>query len=167
MNLRKAGVVNAPKSSELNEIKNLQSQKQSPGAGVHAKPSNSGNTKSFIVPPVVPHDFPNAKDVTGSRRESLSSARVTSVASFKPSHVRRLSNTKFDMDAINKALESGPLGNTTDPKNEPNIKSRLNCDYNTKESSEEKHLDIKNKEGKSEIASLPTTPSDLRKGKMT
>lgn len=165
--MRKAGDVNTPKSSELNEIKNLQSQKQSPGVGVHAKSSNSGNTKSFIVPNVVPHDFPNAKDVAGSRRESLSSARATSVASFKPSHVRRLSNTKFDMEAISNALESGPLGNTTDPKNEPNFKSRLNCDYNTKESSEEKNLDIKHKGGKSEIQSLPTTPSDLRKCKIT
>lgn len=165
INSRKAGV-NAPTSivpSDSNEIKNLQSQKQSPAAGVHAKPNNSTNTKSFIVPNVVPHDFPNAKDMAGSRRESLSSARGTSVPSFKPSHVRRLSNTKFDMEAISTALESGPLGNTTDPKREPNFKSRLNCDYNTKESSEEKHLDIKNKEGKSEITSLPTTPSDLRK----
>lgn len=156
MNLRKTGSLNSPKfvlSSELKEIKNPPSQKQNPAVGRHAKPTGSGNIKSFIVPSVVPRDSPDANN--GSRRESLSTARATTVTSTKPSHLRQPSNAKFDMEAFSPSLASGPFGNTVDPKNESNFKCRIS-DNNAKESSEEKHLDVRSDGGISEKASPPT-----------
>lgn len=137
---------------ESKEITALASQKQNSAVGVHAKTNVSANAKSFIVPTVIPRDCPDAKDLAGSRRESLASVRA-GTGTVKPSHIRRLSNTKFDMEKMSPALDSGSWGSITtavDSKKDPNFNSSLVCKNNVKESSEEKDLSIDNIGEKSE-----------------
>ncbi|KAL3522217.1 hypothetical protein ACH5RR_015051 [Cinchona calisaya] len=165
----KVGSLNPPKvvaPSESKEITSLASQKQGSAVGIHAKTNASANAKSFIVPTVIPRECPDAKDSACSRRESFASVRV-SIGTLKPSHIRRLSNTKFDMEKMSTALESGSLGSMTtavDPKKDPNFNIRLVCNNNVEESSEEKDLSIDNVGEKSEKALSLTRPSNQENG---
>ncbi|KAL3502662.1 hypothetical protein ACH5RR_037111 [Cinchona calisaya] len=45
---------------------------------MHAKTKASENTKPFIIPSVIPHEYPDEKDLTGSRRESFNNVKESS-----------------------------------------------------------------------------------------
>lgn len=148
----KVGSLNSPKvvdpsePKEITSLTTLGSQKQRSAVRVHAKTNVSGDAKSFIVPTVIPRERPDAKDKSGSRRESFASSRAVT-GTLKPSHIRRSSKTKFDMEKISTGLESRSLGSMTtavEPKMEPNFNSKLVCNNNVKEFSEGEDLSIKN-----------------------
>ncbi|KAA8519844.1 hypothetical protein F0562_014066 [Nyssa sinensis] len=161
---KKVGSLNSPYvglTSNSKEISNLPTQKQSPAAVLHAKTMGQANNKSFVVPRIVPQDGPESKDTANSRRESLTAARANSGRSHKPPHIRRASATKFDMERLSMAVESGSFNNMTsdlDAAKDSNFSSRVMEDDDTRESSEEKHLNIKCVAQKFEKISSPRAP---------
>nr|XP_027111721.1 katanin p80 WD40 repeat-containing subunit B1 homolog isoform X3 [Coffea arabica] len=165
----KVGSLNSPNAvdpSEPKEITTLASQKQGSAVRVHAKTNVSGDAKSFIVPIVIPREYPSAKDKAGSRRESFASSRAIT-GTLKPSHIRRSSNTKSDMEKISTGLETMSLGSMTtavETKTEPNFNSKLVCNNNVKEFSEGEDLSIKNVGEKLEKATSLTRLSNQENG---
>lgn len=144
----------------MNSIPN---QKQSPAVGVHAKSVGQTNAKSFIVPSVVPRDCPDGKDSTITRRESNTSARAGIGAPLRPPHVRRPSATKFDAERLSVPSEAEPYRKTSgDTAMDPTFHDRLVADDNAKETSAEKHLDIKSVAQKFDKVLSPKTPSSKK-----
>ena len=135
-------------------------KKQSPAVGVHAKTGGQTNTRSFIVPSVVPRDSPDGKDLANTRRESMTSARTSTGTTVKPRHVRRPSATKFDVERLLVPVESESINKTTDVTAvEPSFHDRLAANNDARETSEEKHLNIKSVTQKFEKVLSPKTPS--------
>ncbi|CAK9154871.1 unnamed protein product [Ilex paraguariensis] len=158
---RKSGSFTSPKvvlPSDLKDMNDLTSQKQSPAVGLRAKITGQANSKSFIIPNVVPRDIPEGRDSTNSRRESIVSVRASTGMPLKPTHRRRPSNTKIGMDRVSTAVESGSFDDkmSTSDIMDQNFRSRLGDD--ARESSEEKHSNMKNVAEKFETISSPKTP---------
>ena len=136
--------------------------KQSPAVGVHAKTGGQTNTRSFIVPSVVPRDSPDGKDLANTRRESMTSARTSTGTTVKPRHVRRPSATKFDVERLLVPVESESesISKISDVAAvEPRFHDRLAANNDARETSEEKHLNIKSVTQKFEKVLSPKTPS--------
>ncbi|KAE9461812.1 hypothetical protein C3L33_06271, partial [Rhododendron williamsianum] len=163
---KRAGSYTSPKvvpPSDSKEMNSLPNQKQSPAVGVHAKSVGQTNAKSFIVPSVVPRDCPDGKDSTNARRESNTSARAGIGMPLRPPHVRRPSATKFDADMLSVPSESEPYRKTTvDTAVDPTFHDRLVADDNAKDTSAEKHLDIKSVAQKFDKVLSPKTPSSKK-----
>ncbi|XP_057499373.1 katanin p80 WD40 repeat-containing subunit B1 homolog KTN80.2-like isoform X2 [Actinidia eriantha] len=146
--------------SDSKEMTTLPTQKQSLSVGVHAKTSGQTNTRSFIVPNVVPRDSPDGKDLVNTRRESMTSARASTGMTVKPRHVRRPSATKFDVERLLVPVESESINKTSDVAAvEPSFHERLAADNDARETSEEKHLNIKSVTQKFEKVLSPKAPS--------
>lgn len=144
-------------------MNSLPNQKQSPAVGVHAKSVGQTNAKSFIVPSVVPRDCPDGKDSTNARRESNTSARAGIGMPLRPPHVRRPSATKFDADMLSVPSESEPYRKTSvDTAVDLTFHDRLVADDNAKDTSAEKHLDIKSVAQKFDKVLSPKTPSSKK-----
>ncbi|GFZ03103.1 transducin/WD40 repeat-like superfamily protein [Actinidia rufa] len=146
--------------SDSKEMTTLPMQKQSPAVGVHAKTGGQTNNRSFIVPSVVPRDSPDGKDLTNTRRESMTSARTSTGTTVKPRHVRRPSATKFDLERLLVPVESESISKISDVAAvEPRFHDRLAENNDARETSEEKHLNIKSVTQKFEKVLSPKTPS--------
>ncbi|XP_057513549.1 katanin p80 WD40 repeat-containing subunit B1 homolog KTN80.1-like isoform X2 [Actinidia eriantha] len=146
--------------SDSKEMTTLPMQKQSPAVGVHAKTGGQTNTRSFIVPSVVPRDSPDGKDLTNTRRESMTSARTSTGTTVKPRHVRRPSATKFDLERLLVPVESESISKISDVAAvEPRFHDRLAANNDARETSEETHLNIKSVTPKFEKVLSPKTPS--------
>lgn len=115
------------------------------------------------MPSIVPRDGPDGKDSVVSRRESIASSKPASTAmSSKPSHTRRLSSGRFDMERMSVSLESVPSDNTKSLlsiKKDLNPRNRLVADENANESSEGKQSNIRNAAEKFDRTSSPATTS--------
>uniref|UniRef100_A0A5B6ZYF7 Katanin p80 WD40 repeat-containing subunit B1 homolog n=1 Tax=Davidia involucrata TaxID=16924 RepID=A0A5B6ZYF7_DAVIN len=163
---KKVGSLHYPKvvfPSDSKEISSLSTQKHGPAVGLHGKTIGQANSKSFVVPSIVPRDSPDGKDSANSRRESLTAARASSGMSHKPPHIRRPSATKFDMERLPMAVESGSFNNMTsdlDAAKDSNFRSRVMAEDDARESCEEKHSNIKSVAQKFEKNLSPRTPSN-------
>ncbi|XP_059659418.1 katanin p80 WD40 repeat-containing subunit B1 homolog KTN80.2 isoform X2 [Cornus florida] len=165
---KKVGSVNSPKvvlPSDSKEVSNLPTEKQGPAVGLHAKTigQGKGNSKSYVVPNIVPRESPDGKDSANYRRESLTGARANAGISHKPPHIRRPSATKFDVERFPVAVESGSFTNMTtdlDAAKDPSFQIRVVLDSDARESSEERHSDINSAAQKFEKNLSPRTPSD-------
>ncbi|XP_009778973.1 katanin p80 WD40 repeat-containing subunit B1 homolog KTN80.1-like isoform X1 [Nicotiana tabacum] len=127
--------------SDYKENKKQSSQKLNSAIDLPAKTNGLAVSKSFIVPSVVPRDIPEAKNLDTCRRESITANRASGGISQKPSHIKRLSNNKFDMEKISVTLESestDKLPCTVDCKNESDIDSRRMTDNSSRECFEAK-----------------------------
>ncbi|PSS10272.1 Katanin p80 WD40 repeat-containing subunit like [Actinidia chinensis var. chinensis] len=145
--------------SDSKEMTTLPMQKQSPAVGVHAKTGGQTNNRSFIAPSVVPRDSPDGKDLTNTRR-GLTSARTSTGTTVKPRHVRRPSATKFDLERLLVPLEFESISKISDVAAvEPRFHDRLAENNDARETSEEKHLNIKSVTQKFEKVLSPKTPS--------
>ncbi|PSS24671.1 Katanin p80 WD40 repeat-containing subunit like [Actinidia chinensis var. chinensis] len=146
--------------SDSKEMTTLPTQKQSLAVGVHAKTSGQTNTRSFIVPNVVPRDIPDGKDLVNTRRESMTSARASTGTTVKPRHVRRPSATKFDVERLLVPVESESINKTSDVAAvEPSFHDRLAANNDARETSEEKHFNIKSVTQNFAKVLSPNTPS--------
>lgn len=141
---------NTPKvlfQSDSKGTTNLPTQKQSPGAGLHAKTQGRAIGRSFVVPSIVTRDNPDGKDLANSRRESINSARANTGMSLKTSHIRRPSNSKYEAERLLMTVESesfDTMTNDLDGATKSNFYSRVAVDDEGSESCEEKNGDIKN-----------------------
>lgn len=144
---KRAGSYTSPKivpPSDSKEMNGLPNQKQSPAVGVHAKTVGQTHTKSFIVPSVVPRDCPGGKDMNNTRRESNTSTRASIGTPVRSPYVRRPSATKFDAERLSVPSESESFKKTIgDTAMDPSFHDRLVADDDARETSAEKHLDIK------------------------
>ncbi|CAI9087546.1 OLC1v1021644C3 [Oldenlandia corymbosa var. corymbosa] len=157
------GSLSSPKTavlSEKNEIRNLSNQKQRSGVDMPAKTNVSASAKSFTVPSIIPRDIPETNDVVSSRGESFAGVRASS-GIVKPSHVRRPSITKSDMDNSTPPdpLSLHNMTSKVDPKKDPNLTVTLVRDNAAMESSVEFDMSIKNVQEDSVKASAQTRPS--------
>ncbi|KAL7211896.1 hypothetical protein ACSBR2_014703 [Camellia fascicularis] len=165
---KRVGSYTSPKvvnPSDSKEINNIQAQKKGPAVAVHAKNIGQTNTKSFIVPSVVPRDNADGKESANSRRESVSSGRASIGMSLKPPHIRRPSATKFDVERLSVPIESESFcKRSDDPAVDPSFHNRLITDDDARETSVEKHLNIKSVAEKFEKVLSPKGPSNQENG---
>ncbi|KAI8000321.1 hypothetical protein LOK49_LG09G01856 [Camellia lanceoleosa] len=161
---KRVGSYTSPKvvnPSDSKEINNIQAQKKGPAVAVHAKNIGQTNTKSFIVPSVVPRDNADGKESANSRRESVSSGRASIGMSLKPPHIRRPSATKFDVERLSVPIESESFRKRSDDTAvDPSFHHRLIADDDARETSVEKHLNIKSVAEKFEKVLSPKGPSN-------
>ncbi|CAL5412171.1 unnamed protein product [Camellia sinensis] len=165
---KRVGSYTSPKvvnPSDSKEINNIQAQKKGPAVAVHAKSIGQTNTKSFIVPSVVPRDNADGKESANSRRESVSSGRASIGMSLKPPHIRRPSATKFDGERLSVPIESESFCKRSDDTTvDPSFHHRLIADDDARETSVEKHLNIKSVAEKFEKVLSPKGPSNQENG---
>ncbi|GMP72579.1 hypothetical protein CsSME_00030557 [Camellia sinensis var. sinensis] len=165
---KRVGSYTSPKvvnPSDSKEINNIQAQKKGPAVAVHAKNIRQTNTKSFVVPSVVPRDNADGKESANSRRESVSSGRASIGMSLKPPHIRRPSATKFDGERLSVPIESESFCKRSDDTAVyPSFHHRLIADDDARETSVEKHLNIKSVAEKFEKVLSPKGPSNQENG---
>ncbi|KAL2484041.1 Transducin/WD40 repeat-like superfamily protein [Forsythia ovata] len=165
---KKAGSLDSLKvvlPSDTKEISIVGIQKQGSAVTMPAKTNVPLNKKSPIVPSIVPRDGPDVKDSVGSRRESITPAKARGGVSAKPTHTRRLSNNRFDMERMMVSLQSATFDNMKSPvgaKKDTNFSSRRVAHENLKDSSEGRHSNTKTVMQKLDRTSCPTTPSSQR-----
>ncbi|CAL5409784.1 unnamed protein product [Camellia sinensis] len=165
---KRVGSYTSPKvvnPSDSKEINNIQAQKKGPAVAVHAKNIGQTNTKSFIVPSVVPRVNADGKESANSRRESVSSGRASIGTSLKPPHIRRPSATKFDGERLSVPIESESFCKRSDDTAvDPSFHHRLIADDDARETSVEKHLNIKSVAEKFKKVLSPKGPSNQENG---
>ncbi|XP_057544179.1 katanin p80 WD40 repeat-containing subunit B1 homolog KTN80.2-like isoform X2 [Amaranthus tricolor] len=87
----------ARSSSDLKDTSKLSSKKQNtPNATTGTSTRTSG--RSFVVPTFVPRESSGGKSLTNSRRESITPAKSGAGGSFKATHIRKSSKSKFNVD---------------------------------------------------------------------
>ncbi|XP_073058633.1 katanin p80 WD40 repeat-containing subunit B1 homolog KTN80.1-like isoform X2 [Primulina eburnea] len=155
--------LDAPKGvtpSEPKETSAVGIQKRAPAVNLPAKNNTPATNRSLVMPSIVPRDASDGKDSVGSRKESITSIRASSVVSAKPPHTRRLSNCRYDVERLSVSLDSVPSDNVKNPfgsKRETNVRSRLVTDENAKDSSEGTQSSIKTVVEKFDRTSSPAT----------
>ncbi|KAL6546622.1 hypothetical protein OROMI_022343 [Orobanche minor] len=119
--------------------------------------------RSLVTPNIVPRDGPVGKDSIRSRRESISAAKTNSGMCVKPTHTRRLSTGRFDMERRPLSPESVPydsVKSSLGSKRDANFRNRLASDENAKESSEVKQSNIKSADKFDRTSSSATSSSE-------
>ncbi|CAK7350671.1 unnamed protein product [Dovyalis caffra] len=146
--LQRAGSLNSSKvapSMDSKEISTLLTEKQSPIMGVNAKLSEQAFNKSFIVPTVVPQDIPVEKDSSNSVKETITFSKTKPGMLLRPAHVRRLSNSKNDVEKMSVALEYGNFSSVTSEKGtarDPSLQSLMETEDGAKKSCDKKSSSI-------------------------
>ncbi|PPS09948.1 hypothetical protein GOBAR_AA10699 [Gossypium barbadense] len=92
---------------ETKEIKNIyvDTENQSPGAGLNIKSNGQSGDKSVTKPSVVLKDVD--KDYTNTGEESITFSGTKSGMLLKPGHVRRLSFNNLEVEKLSAAVEPG------------------------------------------------------------
>ena len=90
----------------------------------------------------------------------MTSARASTGTTVKPRHVRRPSATKFDVERLLVPVESESINKTSDVAAvEPSFHDRLAANNDARETSEEKHFNIKSVTQNFAKVLSPNTPS--------
>ncbi|KAI4296649.1 hypothetical protein L6164_036593 [Bauhinia variegata] len=132
--------VEPPEDSK--DISNLKAVKQSPATGISAKSKEQGLKKSYIVPNIVPLDFPDGKDSGKTAKEAITFSRTKPGMLLRPVHARRASTGRFDIEKFSPDVDSGAFGNTTgklDTLTDSNFQMKRVSENEVKESCEDKH----------------------------
>ncbi|XP_043690361.1 katanin p80 WD40 repeat-containing subunit B1 homolog KTN80.2 isoform X2 [Telopea speciosissima] len=94
-----------PRDSEK-EIGHPSAPKTRPAMVVQRRTRSEVTSRPFTVPLVVPRNSPAGENASNSRRESVSSVKPSPDKLVKPTHLRRLSSSKFDMGHHSIAVEN-------------------------------------------------------------
>lgn len=125
--------------SSSKEMNKIATQKQIPAVGLHSKPIGQANSKSFVVPKVVPRDNSDGKDSSKSRADSMTNVRASTGMPLKSAQTRRLSVAKLDVERL--SMTVAPL--SSECMKGARFHNRLVADEgDAKESSEEKQSNI-------------------------
>ncbi|KAI4299319.1 hypothetical protein L6164_032788 [Bauhinia variegata] len=129
--------VDRPEDSK--DISNLGVVKQSPAT---VKSNEQALRKSFIVPNVVPRDFPDGKNSGKTVKETITFSRTKPGMLLRPAHTRRASTGIFDVEKFSPDVDSGSYTSTTsklESATDPNLQMKLVSENEVKESCEDKH----------------------------
>ncbi|XP_047328492.1 katanin p80 WD40 repeat-containing subunit B1 homolog KTN80.4-like isoform X2 [Impatiens glandulifera] len=160
---KRIGRINSTKSSvssDSKESSNISKPRQGPTAGAQ-KTFVQTNTKSFIVPTIVPRDSPNGRVKTTPRKEFISNTRNGPTGPAKSLYERSFSTTIFDTETPSVVVESEAMEKVSHYKRAVNstFSGRSLTNDEAKETIGEKHLDVKNVLDKLQNTSLHPTPS--------
>ncbi|KAE9595010.1 putative transcription factor WD40-like family [Lupinus albus] len=132
--LQKSPSFNSTKADlpeESVEISKSGALKQSPATGVHVKSNEQVQRKSFIVPSTVSRNIPDDKDSENSGKETITFSKTRPGMLLKPTHVKRASIHRFDVDKYSEDVNSETfydtarkLASTKDPEFQVNLGSQ-------------------------------------------
>uniref|UniRef100_A0A2P2L2N4 Katanin p80 WD40 repeat-containing subunit B1 homolog isoform X2 n=1 Tax=Rhizophora mucronata TaxID=61149 RepID=A0A2P2L2N4_RHIMU len=157
--------LNSPKVGtplDSKEMSDPLTEKLSPMLAANTKASAQALNKSFSVPTIVPRNSPGEKEKPNSGTETITFSKTKPGMLLRPSHVRRHSSSKSDVDKLSMSLDSGIF--STMSEKESTVDSKLQNpivpEYGAQNSFEEKNSNIKSAAEKFEKILSPETPSN-------
>ncbi|KAM1893713.1 hypothetical protein ACFX14_036719 [Malus domestica] len=142
--------MDSPKVVPSSDSKANSAAKQNPSVRLPPKSNEQIVNKSLAVPSIVPRSSPDEKDTANPGGDGVALSRTKRGMLLKPAHARRPSNSKIDFEKL-------PLDNAVDL----NSQTKGVSEDRARESSEEKHSEIKSVEEKFEKVFSPNNPSNL------
>ncbi|TQD88282.1 hypothetical protein C1H46_026163, partial [Malus baccata] len=142
--------MDSPKVVPSSDSKANSAAKQNPSVRLPPKSNEQVVNKSLAVPSIVPRSSPDEKDTANPGGDGVALSRTKRGMLLKPAHARRPSNSKIDFEKL-------PLDNAVDL----NSQTKGVSEDRARESSEEKHSEIKSVEEKFEKVFSPNNPSNL------
>lgn len=146
--------MDSPKVVPSSDSKANSAAKQNPSVRLPPKSNEQVVNKSLAVPSIVPRSSPDEKDTANPGGDGVALSRTRRGMLLKPAHARRPSNSKIDFEKL-------PLDNAVDL----NSQTKGVSEDTGRESSEEKHSEIKSVEEKFEKVFSPNNPSNLEASK--
>ncbi|KAJ7968490.1 Katanin p80 WD40 repeat-containing subunit B1-like [Quillaja saponaria] len=166
---RSESLLNSPKTEHpvpSKEFFDLHTQKKNPAIGVDANSNQLALRKSFAVASVVPLDVSDGKDSAKTGNETITFSRTKPGMLLRPSHTRRPSSGKYDLEKSSVDGKTGSFGNIAgnlDGEVDVDIQIRPRSEDGAKKSCEDKHTIMKSVTNKLEKSLSPQTHSNQEK----